>query len=111
MIHFDAFEGCDRLSVATYAGTQDEWENNVEIDEGNDPLLLALPFYKDKGDVDGTPGVSAGDRTYLARALAGWEGYAVDPAVADLTGDGEVTAADRTYLARYLAGWEGYALE
>ncbi|MBQ8118993.1 MAG: dockerin type I repeat-containing protein [Lachnospiraceae bacterium] len=68
-----------------------------------DELLAQL------GDINGDGDINAKDRMYLARALAGWDGYAV-PGVelADFNGDGEVNAKDRMYLARKLAGWEGY---
>ena len=61
------------------------------------------------GDINGDGDIDAKDRMYLARALAGWDGYTV-PGVelADFNGDGEVNAKDRMYLARKLAGWEGY---
>ncbi|MBR4727284.1 MAG: InlB B-repeat-containing protein [Clostridia bacterium] len=36
----DAFDGCTALKDATYAGTQEEWDDIV-IDSGNDPLLDA----------------------------------------------------------------------
>ncbi|MBR1854086.1 MAG: hypothetical protein IJ794_13250 [Lachnospiraceae bacterium] len=68
-----------------------------------DELLAQL------GDINGDGAVNAKDRMYLARALAGWDGYTV-PGVelADFNGDGEVNAKDRMYLARTLAGWDGY---
>lgn len=61
------------------------------------------------GDINGDGEINAKDRMYLARALAGWDGYTV-PGIelADFNGDGEVNAKDRMYLARKLAGWEGY---
>ena len=61
------------------------------------------------GDINGDGEVNAKDRMYLARALAGWDGYTVpDIELADFNGDGEVNAKDRMYLARKLAGWDGY---
>ena len=68
-----------------------------------DELLAQL------GDINGDGEVNAKDRMYLARALAGWEGYTV-PGIelADFNGDGEVNAKDRMYLARKVAGWDGY---
>ena len=62
------------------------------------------------GDVNGDGSVNAADRTALARAVAGWEGYEYALVTGDINGDGNVNAADRTYLARYLAAWDGYEL-
>lgn len=101
------------------------WNNNVRIGIDNEDLTRSLRFESEgpkpeilpdpepsaaPGDLDGDGALTVTDRTTLARALAGWEGYAVDPDLADVNRDGEVTAADRTYLARVLAGWEGYTL-
>ena len=62
-----------------------------------------------RGDCDGDGEINRADRIYLARALAGWEGYDVPGKdVADFNDDGEVDRQDRMYLARSLAGWEGY---
>ena len=64
-----------------------------------------------KGDVNGDGVKNRQDRVYLARALAGWEGYTLpDAAVADVNGDGKVNRQDRVYLARALAGWDDYKL-
>ncbi len=52
--------------------------------------------------------VNAKDGIYLSRALAGWTGYAPDPAASDLNGDGQVNAKDNIILARHIAGWTGY---
>ena len=61
------------------------------------------------GDVNGDSSVNRADRMYLARAIAGWEGYELPSCeVADFNGDGVVNRADRMYLARAIAGWEGY---
>lgn len=63
------------------------------------------------GDVNGDGEVNRADRIYLARAIAGWDGYVLPPVeVADFNGDGEVNRADRIYLARAIAGWDGYVL-
>ena len=63
------------------------------------------------GDVDGD-GVQATprDAMFLARYLAGWEGYAdtISPEAADTDGDGSVTIKDALIMSRYLAGWDGY---
>jgi len=61
------------------------------------------------GDVNGDGEADEWDVTYLARHLAGWNGYEViDRVAADVSGDGEVDEWDVTYLARHLAGWNGY---
>ncbi|MBQ8118994.1 MAG: GBS Bsp-like repeat-containing protein [Lachnospiraceae bacterium] len=74
---------------------------NVVVSEGTSVGL--------KGDINGDGTVNAKDRMYLARALAGWDGYTVpDVELADFNVDGAVNAKDRMYLARKLAGWEGY---
>ncbi|MBR1853864.1 MAG: leucine-rich repeat protein [Lachnospiraceae bacterium] len=64
------------------------------------------------GDINGDGKVDAKDRMYLARYLAGWDGYTLlDEKVADVNSDSKVDAKDRMYLARYLAGWDGYSLK
>ncbi len=83
------------------------WENDPFTDIDPDPPATLAPGVGGKGDLDGDGSVTARDRTTLARALAGWEGYTAEVSRADLDGDGEVTARDRTTLARALAGWEG----
>lgn len=63
------------------------------------------------GDVNGDGEVKNSDKVYLARHLAGWEGYEILPtgsAVADVNHDGVLKNSDKVYLARHLAGWEGY---
>lgn len=82
--------------------------DNAEIFEAIDINILEAIARK-LGDINGDGEVNAKDRMYLARALAGWDGYTV-PGIelADFNGDGEVNAKDRMYLARKLAGWEGY---
>lgn len=39
-IGYDAFFGCESLEYVYYSGTEAEW-NNIEVGEGNDPLLDA----------------------------------------------------------------------
>ena len=74
-----------------------------------DKATMLLAVY---GDCDGDGKVNRADRIYLARALAGWDGYEVPSAeVADFNSDGQVNRGDRIYLARALAGWDGYAIE
>lgn len=64
-----------------------------------------------RGDVNGDGVVNGKDRTYLARALAGWPTYTItNEYAADVNGDGVVNGKDRTYLARALADWPGYSL-
>ena len=98
--------GKEVSTEATYAFTVSEDRDLVakfEKENGEDVL---------RGDCDGNGEFNRADRIYLARALAGWEGYQVpDPEVADFNGDGEVDRGDRIYLARVLAGWEGYSVE
>ena len=63
------------------------------------------------GDVNADGAVTALDRVWLARYLAGWPGYTsaeLDLAAADVNSDGAVTALDRIILARHIAGWRGY---
>lgn len=63
------------------------------------------------GDVTGDGVLTNKDRVYLARYLAGWEGYdesVIDKTAADVNCDGVLTNKDRVYLARHLAGWDGY---
>ena len=63
--------------------------------------VCALSF----GDVNGDGATDSADLLTLARALAGWPGYAIpDPSVGDLNGDGVVNGKDRYALARRLAG-------
>ena len=62
------------------------------------------------GDCNRDGKVNRQDRVYLARALAGWEGYETVNEAADVNGDGKVNRQDRVYLARALAGWDGYSL-
>ena len=82
--------------------------DNAEVFESIDINILEAIARK-LGDINGDGEVNAKDRMYLARALAGWDGYTV-PGIelADFNGDGEVNAKDRMYLARKLAGWDGY---
>lgn len=62
------------------------------------------------GDVDDDGVITVLDTMILARALAGWTGYApmADPFTSDMNGDGSVDAADSVILQRHIAGWEGY---
>ena len=63
------------------------------------------------GDVNADGAVTALDRVWLARYLAGWPGYTsaeLDLTAADVNADGAVTALDRIILARHIAGWSGY---
>lgn len=47
----NAFNECAALQVATYDGTEEQWNNNVNVEEGNDYLLAALSFKNvDPGD-------------------------------------------------------------
>lgn len=64
-----------------------------------------------RGDVSGDGVINADDRIILARCLAGWSGYTVNPTAGDVNGDGRVSGDDRLYLARALAGWAGYSLD
>ncbi len=74
-------------------------------------VLTLQPVFAAVGDVDGNGQVNGDDYIYLARSLAGWNGYTIpSTAVADFNLDGEVNAKDRLYLARHLAGWQGYEL-
>ncbi len=114
-IGVNAFDGCYALTAANYAGSSDEWNANVKVETGNVLLEFALRFNVAPpallGDIDGNGTVNAADRTTLARALAGWNGYTIpDASVADLDHNGSVNAADRTTLARALAGWNGYTI-
>jgi len=62
------------------------------------------------GDASGNGTIDAFDCVYIARAIAGFPGYDIDPDTMDVSGDGIVDAWDCTYLARFLAGIPGYAL-
>ena len=62
-----------------------------------------------KGDINWDCEVNRADRMYLARAIAGWDGYKLPSCeMADFNDDGIVNRADRMYLARAIAGWGGY---
>ena len=64
-----------------------------------------------KGDCNGDGKVNRQDRVYLARHLAGWDGYeTVNETAADVDENGKVNRQDRVHLARALAGWESYKL-
>lgn len=63
-----------------------------------------------RGDVNGDGNINRQDRVFLARSLAGWDGYSAATDTADINGDGNVNRQDRVYLARALAGWAGYEL-
>ncbi len=113
-----AFTDCANLTNALYSGSAEEW-SGVAVAEGNEPLTAVLAFADEPdpgpigglGDINRDGSVNSLDRTYLARALAGWGGYPLpDAAVADLNRDGRVNSLDRTYLARALAGWADYPL-
>ena len=79
---------------------------SVEINKEDTQISVRV------GDVNGDGTVNRADRMYLARAIAGWEGYDLPSCeVADFNGDGEVNRADRMYLARAIAGWEGYIID
>jgi len=60
------------------------------------------------GDVNGDGVVNILDSAYLARHLAGWEGYEIVGPGADVDGNGNINILDSAYLARHLAGWENY---
>ncbi len=64
-----------------------------------------------KGDITSDGKVTAKDRMFISRYLAGWNGYlTIDNERADVDNDGYVTANDRMMIARYVAGWEEYKL-
>ena len=77
-------------------------------DVGNDEGGISIV----KGASNNDGAVNRADRMYLARAIAGWEGYELPSGdIADFNGDGDVNRADRIYLARAIAGWEGYSVK
>lgn len=85
----------------------------TDVREAGESIKVTVPEGPNfvVGDVNGDGEVNRADRIYLARAIAGWDGYELPPAsVADFNGDGEVNRADRIYLARAIAGWDGYDL-
>ena len=49
-IGMQAFEGCEALATVIYHGTEKDW-NNIQIQEGNDPLLNAKRTYVDDSTV------------------------------------------------------------
>jgi hypothetical protein len=63
------------------------------------------------GDVNGDGSVDNRDVAYLARYLAGWEGYTIVGDAADVNRDGLINDADVIYLSRHLSGWDGYDLK
>ena len=86
-------------------------EKEVEISGGSIVGTVDTADLYMYGDINGDGEVKNSDKVYLARYLAGWEGYETIPtglAVADVNGDDEVKNSDKVYLARHLAGWEGY---
>ncbi len=88
-------------------------EGTVYLSGNEKPLLL---FYARVsrvlfGDVNGDGNVNVKDNMFLARYLAGWEGYdetTIYMNNADLDGDGKVNVKDNMILARHLATWDGY---
>lgn len=67
------------------------------------------------GDITRDGKVDEDDHTFLARSLADWPGYEINPNVdpelfqlADIDQDGDVDLRDRQILFRYLDGWDGY---
>ena len=61
------------------------------------------------GDIDSDgEAATPADAMFLARFLAGWDGYTVSKVYADIDRDGRVTLRDAVILARFIAGWEGY---
>ena len=109
----------DRVKLLHDQGDGTMEEVAIKIDKENRTATFTVThfslfafvdeFLAQLGDINGDGEVNAKDRMYLARALAGWDGYTV-PSVelADFNSDGEVNAKDRMYLARKLAGWDGY---
>lgn len=49
-IGMEAFKGCEALATVIYHGTEKDW-NNIQIQEGNDPLLNAKRTYVDDSTV------------------------------------------------------------
>ena len=62
------------------------------------------------GDTSDDGEVTNIDIVYLARQLAGWNGYVkyANLANSDFNGDLTLNSLDSIYLARHLAGWNGY---
>ena len=55
-IGMEAFKGCEALATVVYHGTEKDW-NNIQIQEGNDPLINAKRTYVDDSTVlSGTVG-------------------------------------------------------
>jgi len=71
------------------------------VNSGADRIVSAI------GDIDRNGTIDQADVEYLARSLAGWEGYdTVDTDVGDLNGDGVVNRLDRVLLNRQVAGYD-----
>mgnify|MGYP004678363175 FL=1 len=97
-------EGYTFTATALESGFVDLTGTTVEVTTKDGTVRNVL-----KGDLNGDGVVNNKDRTYLARYLSNWEGYAdIDEYAADVHGDGVVNNKDRTYLARYLSNWEDY---
>lgn len=81
-------------------------------DSGYNPIdaeVIDGLFYIGKnGDVNADHEVTSYDCVYIARWVAGIEGYDLREEVAEVSGDGMVDAYDCVYLARHIAGISGY---
>lgn len=111
---YSLIEGENGPSLNILCSDGDHYFVCVVKDQYNNTKLITFHVVvasQVKGDANGDGEVNRADRIYLARAIAGWDGYELPPAsVADFNGDGEVNRADRIYLARAIAGWDGYDL-
>ena len=73
----------------------------------HDPVRVKI------GDIDGDKvQATPKDAMYLARYIAGWQGYELkNPDAADIDRDSvPATLKDAVILARYIAGWGEYAI-
>ncbi len=95
-------------TVGTLPNTYSLPVNATDI-EGNSNAEVSIQLeVVSKGDINGDGVVNLNDAIYLAKHVAGWEGYGVIYGNGDINGNSEVDLNDAIYLAKHIAGWEGY---
>ncbi len=100
-----AFLDCEALETVIYTGSEEQWAE-IEIDEGNEPLLKARLVIADilLGDVNRDGKVNGTDTNLIFRYVCGLEDFTEEEMkAADVNRDGKVNGTDTNLVFRYVS--------